>query len=135
MDLVTRAKNICLTPLTEWPVIAAEQTPAAALLGSYVAPLAAIGAVAGVIGGSLVGITIPFGGTYRVPLFAGLAGAVLTFVMAIVGVFILSLVINALAPTFNGQQNSSQALKVAVYSYTPAWVAGEIGRASCRERV
>ena len=126
MDTVTRAKNICLTPLTEWPVIAAEQTPAAALLGGYVAPLAAIGAVAGLIGGSLVGITIPFGGTYRVPLIAGVAGAVLTFVMAIVGVFILSLLINALAPTFNGQQNSSQALKVAVYSYTPAWVAGAL---------
>jgi len=42
MDLVTRAKNICLTPVTEWPIIAAEQTPAAVLLGGYVAPLAAI---------------------------------------------------------------------------------------------
>jgi hypothetical protein len=126
MDTVTRAKNICLTPATEWPVIAAEQTPAAALLGGYVAPLAAIGAVAGLIGGSLIGFTVPFGGTYRVPLVAGVAGAAFTFVMAIVGVFILSLVINALAPTFNGQQNSGQALKVAVYSYTPAWVAGAL---------
>jgi hypothetical protein len=126
MDTVTRAKNICLTPATEWPVIAAEQTPVATLLGGYVAPLAAIGAVAGLIGGSLIGFTVPFGGTYRVPLMAGVAGAVFTFVMAIVGVFILSLVINALAPTFNGQQNSGQALKVAVYSYTPAWVAGAL---------
>ena len=126
MDTVTRAKNICLTPVTEWPVIAAEQTPAAALLGGYVAPLAAIGAVAGVIGGSLIGFTVPFGGTYRVPLVAGVVGAAFTFIMAIVGVFILSLVINALAPTFNGQQNSGQALKVAVYSYTPAWLAGAL---------
>jgi hypothetical protein len=45
-------------------------------------------------------------------------------VMAIVGVFILSFVISALAPTFDGQKNSAQALKVAVYSYTPAWIAG-----------
>lgn len=126
MDTVTRAKNICLTPVTEWPVIAAEQTPAAALLGGYVAPLAAVGAVAGLIGGSLVGFTVPFGGTYRVPLVAGVVGAAFTFILAIVGVFILSLVINALAPTFNGQQNSGQALKVAVYSYTPAWVAGAL---------
>jgi Yip1-like protein len=126
MDTITRAKNICLTPATEWPVIAAEQTPPAALLGGYVAPLAAIGAVAGLIGGSLVGITIPFGGTYRVPLIGGVVGAVFTFIMAIVGVFILSLVINALATTFNGRQDSGQALKVAVYSYTPAWVAGAL---------
>jgi hypothetical protein len=37
---------------------------------------------------------------------------------------VLSLVINALAPTFGGEKNSIQALKVAVYSYTPAWIAG-----------
>ncbi len=124
MDTITRAKNICLTPKTEWPIIAEEQTPTGALLAGYVAPLAAIGAVAGFIGGSIVGITLPFAGTYRVPIVSGLVGAIFTFVMAIVGVFILSLIISALAPTFDGQKNSMQALKVAVYSYTPAWLAG-----------
>src|SRR5262249_50766120 len=79
---------------------------------------------AGLIGGSLVGISVPFGGTYRVPLTAGLVTAVFTFVMAIVGVFLISVVINVLAATFGGQQNSSQALKVALYAYTPAWIAG-----------
>jgi hypothetical protein len=58
------------------------------------------------------------------PIIYGLAIAVFTFVMAIVGCFIISLIINALAPTFGGEKNSSQAFKVAVYSYTPAWVAG-----------
>ncbi|HWF86942.1 MAG TPA: Yip1 family protein [Vicinamibacterales bacterium] len=124
MDAVTRAKNICLAPKTEWPVIAEEQTPTGALITGYVAPLAAIGAVAGLIGGSIVGVTLPFAGTYRVPIVSGLVTAIFTFVMAIVGVFILSFVISALAPTFDGQKNSAQALKVAVYSYTPAWIAG-----------
>jgi hypothetical protein len=36
---------------------------------------------------------------------------------------VLSYIINALAPTFGGTQNSDLALKVAVYSYTPALVA------------
>ena len=124
MDIVARAKNICLTPNTEWQVIAGETSPPVALITEYVVPLAAIGAVCGLIGGSLVGFTIPFGGTYRVPLMSGITVAVFTFVMAIVGVFVLSLIINALAPTFSGEQNSAQALKVAVYSYTPAWIAG-----------
>jgi hypothetical protein len=44
--------------------------------------------------------------------------------MAVVGAFILSLLINKLAPTFDGEKNSEQAFKLAVYSYTPAWVAG-----------
>ncbi|HXI27558.1 MAG TPA: Yip1 family protein [Vicinamibacterales bacterium] len=126
MDTVTRAKNICLTPTTEWPVIAEEQTPTGTLITGYVVPLAAIGAVAGIIGGSLVGISIPFGGTYRVPLTASVVTAVFTFVMAIVGAFVLSFIIDMLAPTFGGQQNRAQALKVAVYSYTPAWIAGAL---------
>src|SRR5689334_11277861 len=124
MNVVDRVKNICLTPNTEWPVIDAEPASASSLITGYVVPLAAIGAVAGFVGGSIIGRSLPFIGTYRVPLVSGLGFAVFTFVMAIVGVFILSMVINALAPTFGGQKDSTLALKVAVYSYTPAWVAG-----------
>ena len=127
MNVVERVKNICLSPKTEWPVIAGETTSAGSLVTGYVAPLAAIGAVAGFIGGSVIGRTLPFiGGTYRIPMVAGLGLAVFTFVMAIVGMFILSVIINALAPSFGGEKNSAQALKVAVYSYTPAWVAGAL---------
>ncbi len=124
MSLVDRAKNICLTPNTEWPVIAAEPASAGPLVTGYVLPLAAIGAVAGFIGGTIVGTSMPFIGTYRVPFMTGLVLAVFRVCMAVVGVFILSFIIKALAPTFGAEQNSSQALKVAVYSYTPAWIAG-----------
>jgi hypothetical protein len=123
MDIVQRAKNICLTPKTEWQVIAAEPTPPAGLITGYAAPLAAIGAIAGLIGGSIVGRTLPFVGTFRVPITTGIVAAVFTFVMAIVGVVIVSLIVNALAPNFGGQKNTEQAFKVAVYSYTPAWIA------------
>ncbi len=91
MSIVDRVKNICLSPTTEWPVIAEETTPTGDLLSGYVAPLAAIGAVAGFIGGSIIGRTLPFIGTYRVPFGAGIGLAIFAFVMAIVGVFILSL--------------------------------------------
>ena len=124
MGIVERVKNICLTPNTEWSVIAGETATTGGLITGYVAPLAAIGAVAGFIGGSLVGHSLPFIGFYRVPIVAGLGAAVFTFVMAIVGILVLSFIVNALAQTFGGEKNSSQAMKVAVYSYTPAWVAG-----------
>ena len=124
MGLVDRAKNICITPKTEWPVIAGETIPTASLMTGYVAPLAIIGPVAAFIGGSIIGHTLPFVGTWRTPIIMGVGVAIFTFVMAFVGVFILSLIINALAPTFGGEKNQQQALKVAVYSYTPAWIAG-----------
>lgn len=124
MDMLDRVKKICLTPTIEWSVIAGETTPTTNLITGYVLPLAAVSAVAAFIGGSLIGQTLPFIGTYRMPLAAGLGLACFTVITAIVGVFLISAIINALAPTFGAEKNSAQALKVAVYSFTPAWVAG-----------
>jgi len=124
MAIVNRVKGICLTPKTEWDVIAEEETSTADLFKGYAVPLAAIPPIAGFIGGSLIGRSLPFVGSYRVPMVSGLVLAIFTFVMALVGVFILSLIINALAPSFGAEKNSGQALKVALYSYTPGWVAG-----------
>lgn len=124
MNIVDRVKKICLTPAAEWGVIAGESASTGALMTGYVIPLAGISAVAGFIGGSVIGRTLPFVGTYRIPFMSGIGMAIFTVVMACVGVFVLSIIIDALAPTFAAQKNSSQALKVAVYSFTPAWVAG-----------
>jgi hypothetical protein len=124
MSIVDRIKNICLTPNTEWPVIANEPSSTGSLIAGYVAPLAAVSALAGFIGVSLVGTSTFFAGTYRMSIFAGLAFAVWTFIGAIIGVVLVGFIINALAPTFGGQQDSARAMKVAVYSFTPAWVAG-----------
>lgn len=55
MAFIDRVKNICLTPGKEWAVIADEPASVGGLITAYVAPLAAVGAVAGFIGGSVVG--------------------------------------------------------------------------------
>lgn len=124
MDLVTRAKNICLTPKTEWPVIASESAETGAIITGYVLPLAAIGAVAGFIGSSIIGYTLPFVGYYRAPITTGIGSAIVAIVMAVISVFLVSYIVNALAPTFGAQKDPAQALKVTVYSYTPGWLAG-----------
>ena len=115
MNILERVKKICLTPQTEWPVISSETTPTAGLITGYVLPLAAVSAVAGLIGGSLIGQTVPFLGTYRVPLTTGLGIAVFAVCTAVIAVFVISFIINALAPSFGAEKNSAQALKVAVY--------------------
>ena len=38
--------------------------------------------------------------------------------------WLISWLVDVLAPTFGGQRDSLRALKVTAYSYTPAWVAG-----------
>ncbi len=120
MDLVERAKNICLAPDAEWGVVAGETTSTSELITGYVLPLAAIPAVAGFVGSSLIG----FGLFGRIGMVAGITGAVISLVMAVVGVFLMSLIVNALAPTFGGEKSSMQSMKVVAYSYTPAWLAG-----------
>lgn len=124
MTLIDRIKNICLTPKTEWPVIAEEAATPGGLLSGYALPLAAVAALAGFVGGSVVGVNTIFGGYVRVPVTWGLVSAVWAIVAAIVGAVICAVVVNALAPTFGGQQDSGRAFKVAVYSFTPAWVLG-----------
>ena len=124
MALIDRVKNILLTPKTEWEVIDGENTPAQDLVVKYVLPLAGVAAVASFIGWCVVGQSLPFVGTWRMSIGWGLGLAVWHIVGAVIAVFVLGFIIDALAPTFGAQKNFAQALKVAVYSYTPAWVAG-----------
>ena len=124
MNIVDRVKNILLTPKTEWDVVAAESTPTATLITGYVLPLAGISAAAYFIGVCLVGTSLPFVGTWRMGIGWGLGMAVWHVIAAVIAVFIVGFIVDALAPTFGAQKNNAQALKVAVYAYTPAWVAG-----------
>jgi Yip1 domain len=118
--LISRIKNIVLSPTTEWPVIAPEPTPAAQLFIGYVAPLAALAAVLGFVRMSLLGVNTAFGGSFKMPIGSGLTYMVMMLVAALLGVFVVGLIINALAPTFSGQRDQRQALKVSAYSLTPA---------------
>jgi hypothetical protein len=127
MGLVDRATNVTLRPQSEWPVIAAETNSFAGIFTGYVAPLAAIGPIALVIGLSIIGIGIPFVGTYRAPLGTSLMQGFLTFVMVLVGVAIMSVIADALAPRFGGRRDVVAALKLVGYSYTPAFIAGVLG--------
>jgi hypothetical protein len=121
--IIARAKAILLSPRTEWPVIAAEPDTVAGLYAGYIAILAAIPPIVGFLSTSLIGVSVPFLGSYRVGVGAGLTAAVLTYVMALLGVFVVALIVDALAPSFGGERNRVQALKVVAYAYTASWVA------------
>jgi hypothetical protein len=123
-SLVVHAREILVHPQQEWEVIDREPASVGGLYRTYIAPLAAIGPVATFIGMSLFGISIPFIGTYRAPVGSALTSVIVRYALALGGVFVLALVIDALAPTFAGQKSRIQALKVAAYASTAAWLAG-----------
>jgi hypothetical protein len=124
MNLVERAKNIVLQPNQEWPVIAGEAADTKSLFVGYAMPLAAIPPIAAWLGLSVIGVSAGILGTYRAPIVGGLGWAVLSYVLGLVSVFVLGLIIDALAPSFGGEKNQLQAMKCAVYAHTPAWLGG-----------
>jgi hypothetical protein len=114
MNLVERVKAILLTPKTEWTVIEAETGDANYLFTNYVAMLAAVPAVAAFLGYSIAGL-----GIGRALIFG-----IFLYVIYCAAWYVEALVIDALAPTFGGQKNLPNALKVSAYSSTAAWLAG-----------
>ena len=123
MNIVERVKKIILQPKQEWQVIDGETHTVQGLYTQYVMILAAIPAVCGFIGFSLIGIGV-FGATYRVPIAAGVAHMVVQYILSLGMVYVFALIIDALAPSFASQKNFNQALKVAAFMPTPAWIAG-----------
>jgi hypothetical protein len=125
--LFDRIKNVLLTPKTEWAVIEPEPTSVAQLYTGYVIPLAALAAVVSFVRMSVIGISMPFGDTLRTPFFSGLVMALVSFGFGLLGLFLVGIIINGLAPTFSGERNQRQALKTAAYAFTPAWLGSVLG--------
>lgn len=124
--LVDRAKAMILSPRDEWPRIAAEPDTAQEVFLHYAVPLAAIGPLAGLIGGQLFGISV-LGITYHPGLFSAVTGAVVSYMLTLVGVLVLSFIADALAPKFGGVSSRTNAMKLVVYGTTASWLVGIFG--------
>jgi ABC-type transport system involved in multi-copper enzyme maturation permease subunit len=119
MNLVERAKNIIMSPKTEWEAVANEEPNNQAIITGYVIPLALIAAIAAFIGYSFIG-----GSYWGRSINYGIVQALIIILNAILSVFIAAFVIDALAPSFGSQKNLGRALQLLAYSMTPAWVGG-----------
>ena len=86
MNLIERAKSILLQPKDTWATIDGESTDVATLFTRYAMVLAAIPAVCGFIGMSLIGFG-GFGVTIRVPFVSGLVNMVVSYGLSLVGIF------------------------------------------------
>ena len=123
-SLQDRVKLILTDPKSEWPVIEREPTTVERLYREYIVILAALPAVAAFISNSIIGIPLGPYGTYRVGIVQGIIGALVTYVLTLVGVYVSAFVINKLAPTFDSTPNEVQALKLVAYASTASWVFG-----------
>ena len=121
--LIARAAAILMRPGRKWEAIEAEPVEEGRLFARYVAPLAAIPAVCGVIGPLVFAYDIAQV-RLRDDVFGLLLKALVGFGSTLIVVYLLAAVISPLAPAFGGERNRAQALKLAAYSGTAFWVAG-----------
>ncbi len=123
--LIARVQAILLKPAETWDVIANEPSDVGTLYKGYVIPLAAIGPIAAALGSILFGIgVVMLGGNFLMFMVSNLLQLVVTFIIGLAMVYVTALVIDGLAPSFDGEKNQIQAFKVAAYSMTAGWVAG-----------
>lgn len=123
MNLVERAKNILLSPKTEWPVIEGEASTIKSIYLEYLVVLAAIPAVCSFIGMTLVGYSV-MGMSIKIPFVTGLANLIVSYALSLVLIFLVGLIADALASGFGGQKNPLAAFKLAAYSFTAALLGG-----------
>jgi hypothetical protein len=127
MDLnkvIHRARSLLVSPRTEWPMIAAERATVTDLYRDYIMIVAAVPPVCQFIKTSILGYAWHGFRVYRLGIGQGLTAAIVEYIVSLIAVYVVAVVIEALAPTFAGQPDRVQALKVAGYSYTASWVAG-----------
>ena len=122
MNLIERVRAVVLKPQQTWPIIESEPASVADLYKNYIALLALIPAVAGFIGMSLVGVSGIV--SFRVPFVTGLVNMVVSYALTLVMVYVMALIVDALAPKFGGVRSSINALKLVAYGLTAGFLGG-----------
>jgi hypothetical protein len=127
--LVARVRAMLAQPSATWDVIDAEPATIGGLYRGYILPLAAIPALAGLVGQLAFGVRgsfMGFGFAVRLDPAWVVATAAFQFTASLLGVFVMALVIEGLAPNFGSQKDRVQAMKLAAYAPTAAYVAGAL---------
>ena len=120
--MISRAMSVLTSPKPAMERAAGEATTTSKLVGGYAAILAALPAIA-----LLVGTVLLAGSMIRVIIVSLLITALLMYLLRDLGVAILiGLGLAALAPNFGGRKDSVGAMKLAVYAGTPIWIAAFI---------
>ena len=122
--IIQRARALLVTPRTEWPVIAVEPATVQGLYRDYFMILAAIPPLCQFVKVSILGYAWHGFRVYRLGMGVGLTAAMVEYVASLAALYVLAIIVEALAPNFGGETNRVQALKVSGYAYTASWVSG-----------
>lgn len=122
MNIIDRVKNILINPQKEWQVVNGEAGNPAGITTTYLLPLTLVGALAAFIGFGLIGVGV---GLFKITgVDWGIKMALGYVIRTIISVFILAIIIDALATNFGSEKNFNKSFQVAAYSATAGLVGG-----------
>jgi hypothetical protein len=124
VDIVERAKAMVLSPAAEWRRIEPESGDAGYLFANYAAFLAAIPPICEFLRRGVFGWAGPRFHHMHHGFFSSLFGGIVHYLVTFAVLYAMAVIIDALAPTFSAFKNQQNAMKLAVYSMTPVWLAG-----------
>ncbi len=126
--MFNRISNILLKPMSEWNVISNEQASVGGIFGGYAIPLMVLQFISSVVAMGVLGIgaeIMEMSGV-TVSLQYTIVRGLMTLAISLVLLYLLALIGSKIAPSFNGNSDIVQALKLFAYSSTPTWVIGII---------
>jgi len=122
--IIERAQQILLHPKTCWQSIKAESHSIKEIYVSYLLIVYAIPPICMLIKWSLIGVSYPLiDRTYRLPFFGTLFQQILTFLVGLLCIYVCAVIIDKLAPKFEGRTDITSAFRLVAYSLTPACLA------------
>jgi Yip1 domain len=114
--ILSRAYGLLRDPKAEWEQIRAEETTIPNILIGYVAPLAALPPLCGLLGALMFQ-------PETTKLGAGLISAVVSWVVGVAMVFLLGIIIGIIAENFDSRRDELAAQKLAAYALTPFFLS------------
>ena len=121
MNLVERAKNILVTPKTEWEKIDSENSSLKTVFTTYFLPLLVISAICAFIGYAFTGVKVSF--IQMSGMSWGIYMGVMALAQGIIGFFIMTYVVDLLAPSFGSEKNLNKSAELVAYGYTASLLA------------
>ncbi|MCB9029424.1 MAG: YIP1 family protein [Deltaproteobacteria bacterium] len=119
-----RAKDMVMSPGATWDKLKSEDMTINQVFMTYAVFLVAVTPVCEFIRMTTVGRTLPFIGTMKWPLISGLVTTIVTYALGLATIYIAAVIMEKLAPKFDGALTLGNAAKLFAFSMAPVYLGG-----------
>ena len=126
--MLNRIINILMKPTSEWGAISNEPASVGGIFGGYAIPLTVLQFISSVVAMGVLGIgaqLIEMSGV-SVSLMDVIVRGLVNVLLGLALLYVLALIGSKIAPSFHGNSDFVQSLKLFTYASTPTWVLGAI---------